>query len=249
LSGFDQGMLLGATALSTLAVSLPTGALADRFGARGLTLAAGWIMVVAMVLEAFAPSFAALMFARLVFGAGYGIVWTAGLAWLASASPDGSGLGGTVASSGFGGVVGPLLAGVLAQWFGLAVPFLVAAGVFLALTVALTKVRATAAAPVARGTEGFLSSLSGLAGNRCIVASTAAVIVAGVTWSVAYLLAPEELHAGGVSAGSIGLILSAAAVVYVIGSTATAAFGNRAVRAKVVFAGMLALALSLCRWL
>jgi MFS family permease len=40
LSGFEQGMLLGATGLATLIVSVPAGAMSDRFGPRRVTLAA-----------------------------------------------------------------------------------------------------------------------------------------------------------------------------------------------------------------
>ncbi|MGO8877458.1 MAG: MFS transporter [Acidimicrobiales bacterium] len=231
LSGVETGMLLAATALSTMAVSLPAGALSDRLGARRLTILAGWLMAAAMLVEAFAPSFSVLLLARLVFGAGYGIVWTAGLAWLAGVSPQGSGLGGTVAASGVGGILGPLLAGSLAGLVGMAAPFYMAAAVFLSLTMLLSWLRLPNPARE-RAPSGFRSSAGGMLRNRGIVVAAAAVVVAGLTWSVTYLLGPQELHASGVSTATIGLVLSAAAAVFVIGSMATTSFGQRAVRAR-----------------
>jgi MFS family permease len=242
LSSFDQGLLLSATAFSTLAVSVPAGTLADRFGARRLTIGAGYLMAVAMVAQAVSPTFSWLLVARLVFGAGYGVVWTAGIAWLASASPDGTGLGGTVAASGIGGIVGPVLAGALGQWFGLASPWWVGAGAFVLLSVTISALKVPVF--VTESTElRFRSALGGMARNRSIVAATAAVIAAGLTWSVAYLLVPGQLHSDGVGAGTTGLILAAAAFVYIIGSAATNSFGSRAIRAKVVLAGIVALGL------
>src|SRR5215831_16418621 len=92
LTGLQQGMVLGATGLATLAVSLPAGILSDRFGARRLTLWAGWLMSVALFTQAMAGSFPVLLVARLVFGVGFAVVWTAGLSWLAEAAPGGPGL-------------------------------------------------------------------------------------------------------------------------------------------------------------
>ena len=89
LSGFEQGMVLGATGLATLVVSVPAGTLADRFGARRITLAAGLLMAAATAAQALAGDFPALLAARLAFGAGYGMVWTAGLCWLAGAMAGG----------------------------------------------------------------------------------------------------------------------------------------------------------------
>src|SRR6202044_3236761 len=83
LSGFQQGLVLGATGLAILAVSVPAGTLSDPFGARRITLAAGLLMAAATFGQALAGSFPALLAARLAFGAGYGVVWTAGLCWLA----------------------------------------------------------------------------------------------------------------------------------------------------------------------
>jgi MFS family permease len=243
LSGLQEGMLLGATAFATMAVAVPAGALADRLGPRRLTLIAGGLMSLAMVAEALAPSFSVLLVARLLFGAGYGIVWTAGLAWLAGVSPEGAGLGGTVACSGVGGIIGPVLAGGLAEVVGLAAPFFLAALVLAGVTAALATVRlpSPAAAPAS---PGLRHSIGGMIRNRGIVAATAAVVIAGLTWSVSYLLVPQELHGTGVSAATIGLMLSGAAAVFVIGSMATSSFGAKLIVPKVIFFAILASALA-----
>src|SRR5260370_29045798 len=88
LSGFQQGMLLGATGLATLAVSLPAGALSDRFSARRLTLWAGLLMAIATLIQALAGSFVILLLARLLFGAGSAVGWTAGLSRGAWCPPE-----------------------------------------------------------------------------------------------------------------------------------------------------------------
>src|SRR5579863_1051989 len=110
LSGFQEGMVLAATGLASLAVSVPAGTLADRFGARRITLAAGLLMAAATFGQALAGSFPALLAARLAFGAGYGVLWTAGLCWLAAADGPRA-LSGSVASAGVGGVAGPAVSG------------------------------------------------------------------------------------------------------------------------------------------
>jgi MFS family permease len=79
LGGLQVAALLAGTGITALVISLPAGALSDRFGARMLTLWSGWLIVVATIGQAFAPSFAVLLATRLVFGLGYGIVWTAAL--------------------------------------------------------------------------------------------------------------------------------------------------------------------------
>jgi MFS family permease len=243
LSGVQTGMLLAATALSTMAVSLPAGTLSDRLGARRITVFAGWLMALAMVFEAFAPSFSALLFARLVFGAGYGIVWTAGLAWLAGVSEHGSGIGGTVAAAGVGSVLGPLVGGGLAGFVGLAAPFVAAAALFVVLAAALSLARLPLpeSSPAPSSLRG---SASGILHNRNIVAATAAVVISGLTWSVVYLVGPQELRGAGISTASIGLVLSLAATIFVLGSVLTTSLGGRAVRIRsiLVAIGVAALA-------
>ena len=75
---------------------------------RRITLAAGLVMAAATAAQALAGNFPALFAARLAFGAGYGMVWTAGLGWLAGAMAGGPPpWAASVASAGVGGVAGP----------------------------------------------------------------------------------------------------------------------------------------------
>jgi predicted MFS family arabinose efflux permease len=242
LSGLQQGMVLGATGLATLAVSLPAGALSDRFSARMLTLWAGWLMTIALLTQAMAGSFAVLLASRLGFGIGFAVVWTAGQSWLAETAPGGAGLGGSVASAGAGGVAGPALSGLLVQSFGLASPFLAAAAGFAVLTLALGLLRMRAAAPAAPARIG--PSMRAATSDPSTIAAAAAIVIAGGTTGVSALLVPDELHAAGASPGRIGLVFAVAGVMFVAGSALTASAGNRAVRIPVILAGMLALALA-----
>ena len=241
LSGLQQGMVLGATGLATLAVSLPAGALSDRFGARRLTLWAGWLMAAALLAQALAGSFPVLLAARLGFGVGFAMVWTAGLSWLTEAAPGGPGLGGTVASAGAGGVVGPALAGVAVQYFGLVSPFLAVAAGFAVLTLGLGLLRVRAVAPAPSAPMG--TSLRAATADRRTIVAAAAIVIAGGTTGVSALLVPAGLHAAGAAPGQIGLVFAAAGVLFVVASTLTTAAGRRAVCMPVVMAGMLALAL------
>jgi MFS family permease len=243
LSGLQQGALLSATGLATLAFALPAGALADRFGPRRLTLWAGWLMAAALLIQGVVPAFPALLASRLVFGVGFGMIWTAGLAWLAAAAPGGSSLGGSVASSGAGGTLGPALSGLGVQFFGLTIPFLAAALVCAAITAALGLLRMPEPATPPAPPVG--ASLRASATDSNTISAAAAIVVAGVTTGVAALLVPARLHAAGASSGQIGLVFSVAGVLFFIGSTLIAAAGDRAVRMPVVFAGMLTVALAM----
>jgi MFS family permease len=237
LSGFQQGEVLGAPGLAALAVCLPAGALSDRFGARRMTLCAGALMAVGTLAQGLAGNVGVLLGSRLLFGAGYGIVWTAGLCWLAAAG-GATTIGGSVTSGGIGGVLGPAVAGLLVQRLGLGIPWLFAAAAFAVLTVGLAVIR-TPAGPVVSAASS-IASLRTAARNRGIVWASAAVITAGLTNGVCSLLAPDELHAAGASTARIGLDFAIAGIVFAIGSALTAGTGRRALTAVVICCGILA---------
>jgi predicted MFS family arabinose efflux permease len=242
LSGIQQGAVLGATGLAALAVSIPAGALSDRFGARRLTLWAGTMMTAGVFAQAMAGSFGVLLGSRLLFGIGYAVVWTAGLAWLAEAGPGGPGLGGSVASAGAGGVIGPAFSGVMVQYFGLTATFLAVAAVLGALTGALALLRLPTLSPAPSARVGL--RLRAATSERTTIGAAAAIVLAGGTTGVSALLVPARLHAAGEPPGRIGLVFAVAGVLFVLGSAVTTAAGGRAVRVPVLLAGMLALAVA-----
>jgi MFS family permease len=243
LSGLQEGMVLGATGLAALAVSVPAGALSDRFGARRITLWAGLMMTIATLGQSLATSFPLLFAARLAFGMGYGMVWTAGLCWLAGAARGRSAVGGSVACSGVGGVAGPAIAGVLVQHLGLAIPGLAAAGCFAVITIWLGALRMPAGLVASRRRAG--ASLRAAARDRTVICAAIAVVIAGLTTGVSSLLAPAQLHAAGASAGRIGLDFAISGMLFVAGSTLTASAGHRALKLSVLCGGMLAVTVSL----
>src|ERR1700759_602428 len=102
-------------------VLIPGGELVDRFGARRLALSGLALFAVGALAGALAQSFDALLAARVIQGAGAGLVSPAALAGAVSGVPPrrrGSALGIWGASAGMSNLAGPLLGGLLTVAFG-----------------------------------------------------------------------------------------------------------------------------------
>jgi MFS transporter, DHA2 family, methylenomycin A resistance protein len=179
---------------------IPGGELVDRFGARRLALSGLALFAVGALAGALADSFAALLVARVVQGAGAGLVSPAALAGAVSGFPPerrGSALGIWGASAGMSNLAGPLLGGLLTVAFG-----------WRANWWALLPL--TAAAALANDEEGGNPAL-----NRIVLAAT---LVAALTFAVmigAFYIAEQYLQrvAGFSALGASGALILVALLV------------------------------------
>ena len=88
LSKTETGALLAASAFATVLVAVPAGVLADRIGARRLTIAAAVLLTLATLGQGLAGELWSLLLARAAFGAASATIWTAGIAWLSDSVPS-----------------------------------------------------------------------------------------------------------------------------------------------------------------
>jgi MFS family permease len=269
LSASETALLLAVPGLATLAVSVPAGMAADRYGARRVTLAAGLLLCVSCLAQA-GQSLALLMAGRIAFGVAFGIVWTTGVAWLAELD-DGMGTGGSsrlgpsVTCSSVGVMFGPAVGGLLGQIAGPSLPFVLIAAVTAAVVTPLAlgsrsargrrgsapgvrpgNLAATEPGPATTG-PGALSprAVIALAHRPGFGAAAGGLMVAGAVSGSSQLLITAVLHADGVSTGRIGLAFSAAAVGYIAVSASIVRLGARAqtLRFNALATALLALAM------
>jgi DHA1 family multidrug resistance protein-like MFS transporter len=122
------GIAIAVYGLARFLVALPAGQLADRAGRRRALALGGLITAVGNLLCAYAPTFAALVAARFVAGAGAALVLTTGtivLADITTPSQRGRAMAIYQGVFLFAVGVGPLPGGLIAERYGLAAPFLV----------------------------------------------------------------------------------------------------------------------------
>lgn len=130
--GLGYGTLVGAYSLMQFLATALLGRLSDRIGRRPILLTTMLLNAAGYVLFAFAPSYAALLVARLVSGFAGGNISAAQayVADITSAEDRSKGMGLLGMAFGLGFVVGPGI-GALAAHYGHAGPGLVAAGLSL----------------------------------------------------------------------------------------------------------------------
>ena len=187
------GFLFASYALALL-VTLPLfGVLSDRVGRRlpmlwGLVGLGG-----ATLLFAFADSYGELVAARLLQGIAGAITWTAGLAAVADVYPPdrrGKALGTALSATAAGGLVGPALGGVLSDWGGYRLPFLVVGGLALADGLA----RAVLLDEPPRQVDEGRPSLRRLIGERSIWVISGIVILGATLFSLMEPVIPPHLE-------------------------------------------------------
>ncbi|HEY4004336.1 MAG TPA: MFS transporter [Pseudonocardia sp.] len=149
------GALFAAYAAATLAVTPLAGRLVDRVGPRRPLLLGLFGLAAATVLFAVGGQYWVLLVARALQGLAAGLGWVAGLSLIAavtSPATRGRSMGLAMSMVSVGLLVGPPLAGLLVERFGVRAPFLFAAGLAVLDGVArLVLVRGLAAAEAEPG--------------------------------------------------------------------------------------------------
>jgi MFS family permease len=209
ISTSSTSVVLSAYFVAYALVLIPGGELVDRFGARRLALVGLALFAVGAAAGALVDNLVGLLVARVVQGAGAGLVSPAALAGAVSGFPPGRrgrALGIWGASAGVSNLLGPLLGGVLtvalgwrADWWAL-VPLTIAAGVAIARLVPA----------IAHADDRESPSL-----NRIVLAAT---VVAGITFAVmigAFYIAEQYLQrvAGFSALGASGAMVLVAVLV------------------------------------
>jgi predicted MFS family arabinose efflux permease len=213
LSKAQAGAIIGIYSAATLVFALPVGRIADRVGARRITVAGVALLAVSTLAYAFAGSFWVLLAARGGQGISSAISWTAGLAWLSSATPPerrGTAMGTAMTFGSVGAFLGPVIAGPLSGLVGPRALFVLLAGVAGLLTLWSLLPAESHAPPEHQAglTETFRMALR----SRLIACAVLIMTLVAVVSGLLETLVPLRLGVAGYSASAISLVLGLAGV-------------------------------------
>jgi DHA1 family solute carrier family 18 vesicular amine transporter 1/2 len=124
------GILISCYAFSFLIATPILGGISDKFGRRGVMLWGMVVLLASTLLFAFANSMTLLIVARLLQGVAAAATWTAGLALIMDMYPPtkrGKALGTVLTFMSAGTLLGAPLGGMLFEWGGYQLPFLLVA--------------------------------------------------------------------------------------------------------------------------
>ena len=210
VKGSSTSAVLSAYFAAYALMLIPGGELVDRFGARRLALIGLALFALGALAGALAQTFDELLLARVIQGAGAGLVSPAALAGAVSGFPAerrGGALGIWGASAGISNLAGPLLGGLLTVAFGWRANW----WALLPLTAAAAIAIARLLPAIIRGEdEGGKPAL-----NRTVLAAT---LVAALTFAVmigAFYIAEQYLQrvAGFSALGASGALVLVALLV------------------------------------
>ena len=210
VKGSSTSVVLSAYFGAYALVLLPAGELVDRFGVRRLALCGLAVFAVGALAGALVTSFGELIVARIIQGAGAGLVSPAALAGAVSGFPPerrGSALGIWGASAGMSNLLGPLLGGLLTVAFGWRADWWALVPLSLAAAIGIARlVPAVVRTEPERGRSGM---------NRIVLAAT---LVAALTFAVmigAFYIAEQYLQrvAGFSALGASGALVLVALLV------------------------------------
>jgi MFS family permease len=213
LSPVETALLLSTTTFGMVVITLPLGRLADRVGARPLVASAGGFVVLGSVVLAFADGLPALLAGRTLIGIANGIIWTAGVMIAGAPGRPAGATGRAIAAGGAGLLVGPVLAGLLADRAGTWAPFAAGGALALPVTVLFALQRS---APLEHPAHAACRPAVGAHRNRMVVYAMLATVVLGFVGGMGNLLGSLRLSENGLSPSGIGVLFSLGALVWIL---------------------------------
>ena len=219
LTPVQAGLVLSATTLAMLVVAMPVGVAANRFGTRVPLVIAATLIPVALMGQALAGGLALLIGARFLFGLSFGIIWVIAPARAAAGGRGAGGTGPLIAASGLGWLIGPVVAGGVADLAG----WRVASFVLAACALLLVPLVARYAEPRRSGERlesvSLRAAFSLVRNSRAIAGAALVSGLLGVVGGVSGLLLPLAFAGNGLSAGGIGLAFGISAAVWIASAT------------------------------
>src|SRR5215204_7125275 len=215
ISEWAIGVLFGSYSLASLVTTPVFGAFSDRVGRR-VPMFCGLIgLGAATLLFASATSYPMLLTARMLQGVAAAATWTAGLALVADVFPAatrGGAMGTVLTGMTAGSLIGPPVGGLLFQWGGFRLPFIVAAAMCLLEGVLLLVLLREPPRQIHSGSgEGFRSLLR----DRAMLLAAGAAIVGAAAWALLEPVLPLRLEQQfDFSPAAVGLLFGAATLVY-----------------------------------
>lgn len=231
LTDAQAGVVLGAYSLSVLVFAIPAGWVADRIGARRLTLLAAACFVVAAPAIAFADTFVLLVLVRIVQGICSAVVWSAGLAWLSGAvdvdyRPRALTIANACAT--IATIGGPLLGGPIVSRFGITASF-AGLGLLVALIVlwGIFEPGGVSGVIPHEDRHGPFVALRHALQPGLLQVSFISIGFISLMMASLQLLAPLFFADQGVTSAAIGWIFTSGSVLSVIAILAVARLGSR----------------------
>src|SRR5262249_25652457 len=242
------GIALAAYAVPIALFSLPLGRAADRVGRRALLILGLLLVAAGSVLIAESRSLELLIAARAIQGVRSPASWIGALGLVSDTAPPGrrgEAIGAALAATGVGSIAGPALGGVAADVLSYEAPFLIVAGLALALigaAVALLPRGVRRSAPAAPALAVVMRTLrTGSAGWAAAITLVSAAVLGLVE-----VVAPLDLDARlGLSASAIGLLFAVSIAVDAAASPLGGRWGDRRGRFIPAVAGMAVTAISI----
>lgn len=243
LTDVATGLIVSVASVGILLVSLPAGALTNRYSVRTLTLWSLAALALGNLGVGLSRSYVAVLVARSVFGVGLGTMWVTGTAWLHDAAGEGGprALALTTSVVGAASLIGPAVTGALGERYSLGMPFVLLGGVVVVVLIVLAMLRAPTGRTVDPGPP-LGEMLRAARVDVMMLSSLVLTLAVALMWMSAELLVPLRLAEHGFGASEIGLAFSAASIVFVVASAVTSARAERYATARLSAAWTVAFA-------